>query len=225
METYNLIDRFFEIHNSSILHLTVGVATILETCDEAKIKQILPDGKPFLFMQKAVIYEHETKNLAVLSLSYIGESDCEGHYEDERMVPLIHFCRALALTGRLLGAKAAGRGNEKMSPEVIEFNGGRSLLSEIRYAKPPVKVISFVKLIGEERITIIKEHLNSDGTSTEITRGVDTLKMYSRCWIYVPEEKKYVPAGEMKELYYVPLSYRAVKRGLRAVRTGGNINS
>lgn len=80
-----------------------GIDGICEELDSTMILGLIMERQPFLShcVEKAIILEGENKK-SVLTASVVTEKDCEGHFKDFLIIPLLLYCKIIALTGEIL---------------------------------------------------------------------------------------------------------------------------
>lgn len=141
---------------------------------------IMGDERPFLFLERAVIFKDQEGKECIATYGVIPETACEGHLPGKKMIPHIHIARIMALSGRLLSAFSTLR--NKIVPEAVDHGRGGSSITgeEFKYLKPPGKILAFAR-------------------AAEITkRRVETTDNHA--WIVAPD--RLVDAGYMDGIGY-----------------------
>lgn len=157
MRPYEEISSFLGINfDMAELDPTFRVEKITEKLEagEHGFEGIMGDEKPFLFLERAVVFEDREGKECIATISTISEEACEGHLPNKKMMPHIHFARIMALSGRLLSAVATLR--DKVVPEAVAHGRGGSAISgtDFKYLKPPGKILSFARAAEVEKRSV-----------------------------------------------------------------------
>lgn len=83
---------------------------IIETLENSRVKEILPEREPQLYVKKAVFLNMAGKNI-VLATVPVTEKMCRGHFEWFPMMPLALLGQATAQAGSILVSLIGGEEN------------------------------------------------------------------------------------------------------------------
>jgi hypothetical protein len=116
-----------------------------QTLSRGQIADVLHEEPPFMNTYKAVILTGGNK-LRVLTSSLITEKDCDGYILGRFMVPLLQFCKSMALAGEIIVAFATDGLN--VVPMASKTDGIKATSNRI--INPPAIILSAVELLGHK---------------------------------------------------------------------------
>ena len=124
-----------------------------QTLNRSQIADILREEPPFMNTYKAVIVAGEDK-LRVLTSSLITEKDCDGYILGRFMVPLLQFCKSMALAGEIIVAFATD--GLDVVPMASKTDGIKATSNRI--INPPAVILSEVEFLGQKGAFCFTRH-------------------------------------------------------------------
>jgi len=91
-------------------HLKMGAVSMFKLLDTSDIHNTIHERRPFLNVLKAAVF-FDNGQYRIISSFFIDPSECEGHFSQRSMVPLLLFSKCMAITGEILVAFLNGGHN------------------------------------------------------------------------------------------------------------------
>ena len=124
-----------------------------QTLNRGQIANVLREEPPFMNTYKAVILTGGDK-LKVLTSSLITEKDCDGYILGRFMVPLLQFCKSMALAGEIIVAFATD--GLEVVPMASKTDGIKATSNRI--INPPAIILSAVEFLGHKGAFCFTRH-------------------------------------------------------------------
>jgi len=146
IEVPDFLDLWIEV--SSFLRVEIPEEITSKSCiiqemlDVEGIEIIASTRRPFTCLRKAAKLIVDGQEI-VLTVSYVSENECGGHFPEGLEVPLLLFCKAMALSGELLINWIEGR---RMITRACGAEGVKSLIKDINLLRPPAHILTLVEV-------------------------------------------------------------------------------
>ena len=124
-----------------------------QTLNRSQIADVIQEEPPFMNTYKAVILTGGDK-LRVLTSSLITEKDCDGYILGRFMVPLLQFCKSMALAGEIVVAFATD--GLDVVPMASKTDGIKATSNRI--VNPPAIILSAVEFLGHKGSFCFTKH-------------------------------------------------------------------
>ena len=99
---------------------------IIEFFDNSKVREILPESDPQLYVDKAVIL-NSAEGRFILATVPVSDKMCQGHFNWFPMMPLALLGQATAQVGALLISLVSNNGEKKKIPLVVRVKDIKSI--------------------------------------------------------------------------------------------------
>ena len=144
-DSWNPIEDFIGYPIPQALKMTYQRQIEYQTLNRSQIADIIHEVPPFMNTYKAVILTGGDK-LSVLTSSLITEKDCDGYILGRFMVPLLQFCKSMALAGEIVAAFATD--GLEVVPMASKTDGIKATSNRI--INPPAIILSEVEFLGQK---------------------------------------------------------------------------
>ena len=124
-----------------------------QTLNRNQIADVIHEEPPFMNTYKAVILTGGDK-LRVLTSSLITEKDCDGYILGRFMVPLLQFCKSMALAGEIIVSFATD--GLDVVPMASKTDGIKATSNRI--VNPPAIILSAVEFLGHKGSFCFTKH-------------------------------------------------------------------